>query len=69
MGDGKRESDEVLVGYPCERVSSVRLFLSNSSAHNGVKFTETICTCGSLACHIPARHELVRRSRCVCFSL
>ena len=28
MGDGKREGDEVLVGYPCERVSSVRLSLS-----------------------------------------
>ena len=38
----------------CERVSSVRLFLSKSSAHNGVKFTQTICTCGSLARHVPA---------------
>ena len=69
MGDGKREGDEVFVGYPCERVSGVRLFLSNSSTHNGAKFTQTICTCGSLAHHIPARHELVRRSCRVCSSL
>ena len=60
MGGGKRESDEMPVGYPCEGVSSLRLFLSNSSAHNGVKFMETICTCGSLARYIPARHEFVR---------
>ena len=39
MGDGEREGDKVLVGYPCERVSNVRLFLSNSSADGGVKFT------------------------------
>jgi hypothetical protein len=69
MGDGEREGDEVFVGYPCERVSNVRLCLSSSSAHGGVKFTQTICTCGSLACYIPARHELVRRSRRVCSSL
>ena len=52
--DGKRKCDEVFVEYPCERVSSGCLFLSNSSTHSGIKFTQTICTCGSLACHIPA---------------
>ena len=43
-GDGKREGGKVFVGYPRKSVSSIRLFSSNSCAHGGVKFTQTIFT-------------------------
>jgi hypothetical protein len=51
MGNGRRDGEKMF-----KRLLSnfVHLFLFNSSAHGGVKHTQTICTCGSLARHIPA---------------
>ena len=42
MGGGKREGDEVFIEYPCGKSEYVRLFLTNSSALNGLKFMQTM---------------------------